>query len=77
MVRYRRPEPNDRDPIHRFPEPVPVTFGWPISGSFQPRMDGVALAWQGDRMTGVTLVRLDDGKERWVETSGVRRSGGP
>jgi hypothetical protein len=71
MVRYRRPEPNDHDPIHAFPEPVPVTCGWPISGGFQPRMDGVAVAWQGGK-DGVTLVRVATG-ERWVETAGVRR----
>jgi hypothetical protein len=72
MVRYRPPEPNDRDPIHRFPEPVPVTCGWPISGGFQPRMEGDAIAWQGDKKNGVTLVRVATG-ERWVETAGVRR----
>jgi hypothetical protein len=74
MVKYHFPEPNDRDPITRSPEPIPVTFGWPISGTFQPRLDGHAIAWQGDKDTGVTLVRLDTGKEAWVETAGVRRA---
>jgi hypothetical protein len=65
--RTQRPRPHPR-----FPEPVPVTCGWPISGSFQPRMEGAAIAWQGDKETGVTLVRVATG-ERWVETAGVRR----
>jgi len=69
MVKYHFPKPVEGDPVHEIVPPIRVSCDWPISGTFKPRLEGWAVAWSGV----VTLVRVGDGRPKWVDTASVER----